>query len=49
MFTTDATNTTSIVSCERIATVVFVVPLVVYMPLYCGPPPPSGGTQVITW
>ena len=19
-----------------------------YMPLYCGPPPPSGGTQVIT-
>ena len=20
-----------------------------YMPLYCGPPPPSGGTQVITW
>ena len=20
-----------------------------YMPLYCGPPPPSGGTQVMTW
>ena len=20
-----------------------------YMPSYCGPPPPSGGTQVITW
>ena len=20
-----------------------------YIPLYCGPPPPSGGTQVMTW
>ncbi len=25
-----------------------VVAFVVYIPLYCGPPPPSGGTQVIT-
>jgi hypothetical protein len=28
--------------------VVQVVVLPAYMPVYCGPPPPSGGTHVMT-